>query len=224
MVRHIWVGGDRCLKWALQKQRAAGGRLLLKVQPSTLRSAPCRPAARAPRTAMQRLRPPRSLINSRRSWAPLRQRLHPTTGLKGALCVTANWDTQVRDELIATETPSRRYVRLSLNLRHGAQRVPPVQTGANGMADLSTWSVTYNGLSGPATMAHFHGPAVEGKNGPPTIWLAEKGATVASPIKGQATLTPEQAQQLTAGEWYVNVHTQANPNGEIRGQVMPPKN
>jgi hypothetical protein len=27
-----------------------------------------------------------------------------------------------------------------------------------------------------------------------------------------------------AGEWYVNVHTQANPNGEIRGQVMPPKN
>ena len=113
----------------------------------------------------------------------------------------------------------------------GAQQVPPVQTGANGMADLSydpatrmlTWSVTYNGLSGPATMAHFHRPAVEGKNGPPAIWLAEKGATVASPIKGQATLTPEQAQQLTAGEWYVNVHTQANPNGEIRGQVMPPK-
>ena len=113
----------------------------------------------------------------------------------------------------------------------GAQQVPPVQTGANGMADLSydpatrmlTWSVTYNGLSGPTTMAHFHGPAVEGKNGPPAIWLAEKGATVASPIKGQATLTPEQAQQLTAGEWYVNVHTQVNPNGEIRGQVMPPK-
>ena len=94
----------------------------------------------------------------------------------------------------------------------GAQQVPPVQTSANGMADLSydpatrmlTWSVTYNGLSGPATMAHFHGPAVEGKNGPPAIWLAEKGATVASPIKGQATLTPEQAQQLTAGEWYVS--------------------
>ena len=89
----------------------------------------------------------------------------------------------------------------------GAQQVPPVQTGANGMADLSydpatrmlTWSVTYNGLSGPATMAHFHGPAAEGKNGPPVIWLAEKGATVTSPIKGQATLTPEQAQQLTAG-------------------------
>ena len=28
---------------------------------------------------------------------------------------------------------------------------------------------------------------------------------------------------MTAGEWHINVHTQANPGGEIRGQVMPPK-
>jgi hypothetical protein len=113
----------------------------------------------------------------------------------------------------------------------GAQQVPPVQTAATGTADLTydpatrvvTWNVSYSGLSGAATMAHFHGPAAEGKNGPPVIWLAEKGATVGNPIKGQATLTPEQAQQFTAGEWYINVHTQANPNGEIRGQVLPPK-
>ena len=49
----------------------------------------------------------------------------------------------------------------------GAQQVPPVQIGANGTADLSydpaTRMLSYNGLSGPATMAHFHGPAVEGK-------------------------------------------------------------
>jgi hypothetical protein len=77
-----------------------------------------------------------------------------------------------------TVSPSIRWMP-----RSGAQQVPPVQTGANGTADLNydpatrmlTWSVTYNGLSGPATMAHFHGPAVEGKNGPPVIWLAEKG-------------------------------------------------
>ena len=114
---------------------------------------------------------------------------------------------------------------------NGAQQVPPVQTGASGVADLTydpatrmlTWTVTYAGLSGPATMAHLHGPATQGKNGPPVIWLSEKGAAVSSPIKGQATLTPEQAQQMMGGEWYVNVHTQANPNGEIRGQVTPPK-
>ena len=114
----------------------------------------------------------------------------------------------------------------------GAQQVPPVQTKGNGTATLTydpatrrlTWSVTFSGLSSDATMAHFHGPATQGKNAPPVIWLSEKGAAVSNPIKGQATLTPDQAQQMTAGEWYINVHTQANPNGEIRGQVTPPKN
>jgi hypothetical protein len=113
----------------------------------------------------------------------------------------------------------------------GAQQVPPVQTSATATADLSydpatrvvTWSVTYSGLSGPATMAHFHGPAAAGKNGPPVIWLTAKGKPVENPIKGEATLTPEQAQQFSAGEWYINVHTQANPGGEVRGQVVPPK-
>jgi hypothetical protein len=113
----------------------------------------------------------------------------------------------------------------------GAQQVPPVQTAATGAADLSydpatrmlTWSVAYTGLSGAATMAHIHGPAGQGKNAPPIIWLSEKGAAVGNPITGSAAVTPEQAQQMMAGEWYINVHTQANPNGEIRGQVMPPK-
>jgi len=89
---------------------------------------------------------------------------------------------------------------------------------------LITWNLTYDGLSGPAMMAHFHGPAAQGRNGPPVITLSEKSATVSNPIEGQATLTAEQAQQLMAGEWYINVHTQVNPNGEIRGQVIPPKN
>jgi len=113
----------------------------------------------------------------------------------------------------------------------GAQQVPPVQTSATGTADLSydpatrvvTWSVTCSGLSGPPTMAHFHGPAPAGKNAPVAIWISKKGSPVESPIKGEATLTPEQAQQFSAGEWYINVHTKAHPGGEIRGQVVPPK-
>jgi CHRD domain len=113
----------------------------------------------------------------------------------------------------------------------GAQQVPPVTTSGTGTADLTydassrvlTWNVSYSGLSGPATMAHIHGPAAEGKNAPPVIFLSEKGAPVANPIKGQATLTPEQAQQMMAGDWYINIHTQAHADGEIRGQVVPPK-
>ena len=55
------------------------------------------------------------------------------------------------------------------------------------------------------------------------IWLSPKGSSVQSPVRGDATLTPEQAQQFTVGEWYINVHTQDHQAGEIRGQVMPPK-
>jgi hypothetical protein len=71
-------------------------------------------------------------------------------------------------------------------------------------------------------MAHFHGPAATGANAPVVVWISKRGEPVTSPITGQATLTLEQAQQFTAGQWYVNVHTPAHPAGEIRGQVMPP--
>jgi len=113
----------------------------------------------------------------------------------------------------------------------GAQQVPPVATSGKGTADITydpatrmlTWSISYEGLAATATMAHFHGPAPEGKNGPVVIWLSHKGSPAASPIKGEATLTPEQAAQFMAGAWYINVHSQAYPGGEIRGQVIPPK-
>jgi hypothetical protein len=113
----------------------------------------------------------------------------------------------------------------------GAQQVPPVETSGKGMAKLTYdpatrvvhWTITYEGLSGPVTMAHFHGPAEEGKNAGVQVWLTKRGSAVESPIKGHATLTPEQAKQFADGEWYVNVHTKAHPGGEIRGQVVPPK-
>jgi hypothetical protein len=109
----------------------------------------------------------------------------------------------------------------------GAEEVPPVQTSGSGRADLTydpdtrviTWTVMFSGLSGPATASHFHGPAEAGKNAQVLVWISEKGKPATSPLKGQATLTPAQAQQFTAGLWYINVHTPAHPGGEIRGQV-----
>ena len=86
-----------------------------------------------------------------------------------------------------------------------------------------TWNITYTGLSSATTMAHFHGPAKQGENAAPVIWLSTKGSPPTNPITGTATLTPEQAKQFTDGEWYVNVHTKDHPAGEIRGQVVPPR-
>lgn len=113
----------------------------------------------------------------------------------------------------------------------GAQCVPAVDTTGSGTADLIydpatrvvTWNIAYSGLSSPSTMAHFHGPAKQGQNASPVIWLSKQGSTPANPLTGSATLTPEQAKQFSAGEWYVNIHSQSHPAGEIRGQVIPPK-
>ncbi len=81
------------------------------------------------------------------------------------------------------------------------------------------WSISYLGLTGPATVAHFHGPAEPGKNAGVAIPLPNP----LTPIEGSATLTDAQAGDLEAGKYYVNIHTAANKDGEIRGQVVKGK-
>ena len=106
---------------------------------------------------------------------------------------------------------------------NGASQVPPNTTAGTGevKADLDTvtkvfsYTVTYSGLTGPAVAAHFHGPAAADANAPPVIAMKE----LASPITGTAVLTAPQMSDLQAGKWYFNVHTRANPGGEIRGQL-----
>jgi CHRD domain len=107
----------------------------------------------------------------------------------------------------------------------GASEVPPAPGSGSGTLQASLdrqtrvliWSLTITGLSGPPTAAQLHGPAAAGENAgvavPITVGLK-------SPDSGSVTLTSAQVDDLMAGKWYVKVHTAANPNGEIRGQVM----
>ena len=107
----------------------------------------------------------------------------------------------------------------------GTQEVPPTSSGGTGSFDakldkstkMLSWTLSYSGLSGPATAAHLHGPAAPGANAGVVVPFqsASSGST------GTATLTDAQIADLMAGKWYANVHTAANPGGEIRGQVMP---
>ena len=106
----------------------------------------------------------------------------------------------------------------------GASEVPAVMSDATGTVEATltptsnvlTWKITYSGLSGAATAAHFHGPAMAGQNAGVVVPIT---GNLASPIVGSAVLTASQAADLTAGKWYVNLHTAANPGGEVRGQV-----
>jgi CHRD domain len=109
----------------------------------------------------------------------------------------------------------------------GSTEVPANDSAGTGTAAVTydsaskilKWTVTYSGLTGPATMAHIHGPAAAGKNAGVLIAFANAG----SPIEGSATLTDAQAADLMAGNLYINVHTAANKSGEIRGQLTPSK-
>jgi Cu/Zn superoxide dismutase len=122
-----------------------------------------------------------------------------------------------------TSPASAEKITLKADLK-GTNEVPPNTSPASGKAEATldtdtktlTWTVTYADLTGPAMGAHFHGPGEAGKNA--GIVLPFK--TVQSPIQGTATLTDNQMADLLAGKWYANVHTAANPGGELRGQMM----
>ena len=108
---------------------------------------------------------------------------------------------------------------------NAGSEVPPKLTPGSGTVTASldtatnilTYTVNYANLTGPATAAHFHGPAASGSNGPVAVPLS---GVSSSPITGTANLTAAQVADLTNGLWYANVHTDANPDGEIRGQLQ----
>jgi hypothetical protein len=82
------------------------------------------------------------------------------------------------------------------------------------------YTLTFENLSGPAAAAHIHGPANHKQSAGVVAPLGDKDPT--SPIDGSVTLTDEQAKMLQSNKLYVNVHTAANPGGEIRGQIVSP--
>lgn len=146
--------------------------------------------------------------------------------------------------LLAIASPSlAETVQFKADLK-GSNQVPPSVTSATGAVTASydtvtkrlSWKGSYSGLSGPATAAHIHGPAAAGTNARLVFWISEnngqcsqgecklnsdaKAQPLTNPFEGSATLTDAQAIDLTGGMYYVNIHTDAYPRGELRGQLL----
>lgn len=88
-----------------------------------------------------------------------------------------------------------------------------------------SWDVDYQDLTGPivAPGAHFHGPAAQGSNAGVEIFLTDGNPPepATGNLSGSAPLTAQQLSDVLGGLWYLNVHTEDNMPGEIRGQVLP---
>jgi hypothetical protein len=105
----------------------------------------------------------------------------------------------------------------------GLQPVPPTNSPATGSATMTldesnmlSYEIAFSGLDATETIAHFHGPAPVGANAG-----VQFGLPLGSPKVGTAgPLSASQVDDLMAGLWYINIHSQAFPGGEIRGQVL----
>jgi CHRD domain len=115
----------------------------------------------------------------------------------------------------------------TINLKADLQpesEVPPVKSSGKGSLTATydtatktlTWQGTVSGLTGDATAAHFHGPAEPGRNA--GVLVPAPGVKTGA-FEGSADLMADQAEALVAGRTYFNIHTAANPQGEVRGQV-----
>ncbi|MEM6987360.1 MAG: CHRD domain-containing protein [Pseudomonadota bacterium] len=109
------------------------------------------------------------------------------------------------------------------------QSVPAVAVNqADGQASLNidtlggsiNGSVTVTDLSGQATMVHIHS-GFAGETGGVVIGLEGNSDGTVWSVPASTVLDAASLESLNAGGLYINVHTAANPAGEIRGQILP---
>ena len=105
----------------------------------------------------------------------------------------------------------------------GDQEVPPVKSSGSASGAITigddgavSGSVTATGFT--PTAAHIH-QAAAGKNGPVIVPFTKEGDKFSAPAG--AKLTADQMKAYKAGDLYVNVHSAANPGGEVRAQLKP---
>ena len=109
----------------------------------------------------------------------------------------------------------------------GSQEIPTnATTGTatltgtyNAKTNSLSYTINWNGLTGVATVAHFHGPATATETANPMVDITIGANGVNGNASGTVTVTDAFETALLSGKIYYNVHTALYPNGEIRSQV-----
>lgn len=102
------------------------------------------------------------------------------------------------------------------------ESVPPTGSDATGSCSVTlsdppaNLSVACTHTVVMPTVAHIHRGAT-GTTGPVVFDLGDP----TSPINTTVSLGPEDIAELAASLFYINIHSDAFPDGEIRGQVVP---
>lgn len=79
---------------------------------------------------------------------------------------------------------------------------------------------TYEGLASAATLAKIFKSPKPGIRGDAVFDLTVSGGTSGT-ITGQFDLTPAQVQEVSASRYYVQLHSEKAPDGNLWGWLMP---
>lgn len=141
-------------------------------------------------------------------------------------------------ERTAEEKKITEFSKLQIPLT-GAQETPATASSALGTMDVHysketrilTYTVNWTGLTGPVTAMHIHGTAPIGYAAAPvqniitsSNGIFRPGSAYGATSKVSATMLIDGVvvteNDLLNGFYYINIHTAAYPNGEIRGQIV----
>ena len=112
----------------------------------------------------------------------------------------------------------------------GSQEVPAKTVSGTGNIDISynqstrilSYTVNWNNLTGPVSGMHIHGTASKGFNAPIlqnfSTYPKEPAGSYSGTVLIDGVVFKE--ENLFRGAYYINIHTAANPGGEIRGQIV----
>jgi CHRD domain len=148
------------------------------------------------------------------------------------------------DSNLAAEQPPSTELH-STGLLTGDEQVPSVDSNGRGVA-VFRWTTDTEleygllafGLNAPVTKAHIH-TRESGKSGPHVVNLVDSGATEEQHLFGSSVVATgtisdddlvgpyegssldDLTTEMAGGKTYVNVHSKAYPDGEIRDQIYP---